>query len=133
MNFTLTPGVYAALNQLSTACRRKVLEAAQAYVIAGVEPQKLPKNLTVIFMLVVDSATDGQMSYAPQSMDVEQTESEQQPEVVAVDEAEAEPHKEEPAPHDAIPARHTFKTIAGKKVRVSHLRRGRAGAPVRQF
>ena len=70
MNFTLTPGMYAALNQLSKAARRKVLDAAFAYVIEGIRPTDLSKNLIVMFMMVVDSATDGKLSYAPDAEQV---------------------------------------------------------------
>ena len=70
MNFTLTPGMYAALNQLSKAARRKVLDAAFAYVIEGIRPTNLSKNLIVMFMMVVDSATDGKLSYTPDAEQV---------------------------------------------------------------
>lgn len=66
MNFTLTPGVYAALNLLSKSTRSKVLEAAFAFVICGVRPTNLSKNLLVMFMMVVDSATGGQLTYVPE-------------------------------------------------------------------
>ncbi|MDE5687804.1 MAG: hypothetical protein K2I18_04165 [Paramuribaculum sp.] len=65
MNFTLTPGVYAALNILSKATRSKVLEAAFAFVICGVRPTNLSKNLLVMFMMVVDSASEGKITYPP--------------------------------------------------------------------
>ena len=65
MNFTLTPGVYAALNLLSKATRSKVLEAAFAFVICGIRPTNLPKNLLVMFMMVVDSASEGKLTYTP--------------------------------------------------------------------
>ena len=66
MNFTLTPGVYAALNLLSKATRSKVLEAAFAFVICGVRPTNLSKNLLVMFMMVVDSASEGKLTYIPE-------------------------------------------------------------------
>lgn len=65
MNFTLTPGVYAALNLLSKATRNKVLEAAFAFVICGTRPTSLSKNLLVMFMMVVDSASEGKLTYTP--------------------------------------------------------------------
>ena len=65
MNFTLTPGVYAALSLLSKATRSKVLEAAFAFVICGVRPTGLSKNLLVMFMMVVDSASEGKLTYIP--------------------------------------------------------------------
>ncbi|MDE5687195.1 MAG: hypothetical protein K2I18_01045 [Paramuribaculum sp.] len=65
MNFTLTPGVYAALNLLSKATRNKVLEAAFAFVICGIRPTNLSKNLLVMFMMVVDSASEGTLTYTP--------------------------------------------------------------------
>ncbi|MDE5689031.1 MAG: hypothetical protein K2I18_10485 [Paramuribaculum sp.] len=83
MNFTLTPGVYAALNLLSKATRNKVLEAAFAFVICGIRPTNLSKNLLVMFMMVVDSATEGKLTYVP--------------------DASAEEKTEEPAPQEAEP------------------------------
>lgn len=80
MNFTLTPGMYAALNLLSKATRNKVLEAAFAFVICGIRPTNLSKNLLVMFMMVVDSASEGKITYIPD-----------QP---------AEEKSEEPAPKD---------------------------------
>lgn len=65
MNFTLTPGIYAALNLLSKSARSKVLEAAFAFVICGIRPEKLSKNLLVMFMMVVDSASEGKLTYIP--------------------------------------------------------------------
>lgn len=65
MNFTLTPGVYAALNLLSKATRNKVLDAAFAFVLCGARPTNLSKNLLVMFMMVVDSATEGKLTYLP--------------------------------------------------------------------
>ena len=65
MNFTLTPGIYAALNLLSKSARSKVLEAAFAFVICGIRPTKLYKNLLVMFMMVVDSASEGKLTYIP--------------------------------------------------------------------
>ncbi len=76
MNFTLTPGMYVALNQLSKASRRKVLDAAFAFVIEGIRPTNLSKNLLVMFMMVVDSATDGKVTYTP---DAEQVKEVQEP------------------------------------------------------
>lgn len=69
MNFTLTPGVYAALNLLSKATRCKVLEAAFAFVICGIRPVNLSKNLLVMFMMVVDSASEGKLTYIPDEAD----------------------------------------------------------------
>lgn len=65
MNFILTPGVYAALNLLSKAARNKVLDAAFAFVINGIRPTNLSKNLMVMFMMAVDSATEGKLTYIP--------------------------------------------------------------------
>lgn len=72
MNFTLTPGMYAALNQLSKAARRKVLDAAFAFVIEGIRPTNLSKNLLVMFMMLVDSATDGKVTYTPDAEQVKE-------------------------------------------------------------
>lgn len=69
MNFTLTPGIYAALNLLSKATRSKVLEAAFAFVICGIRPTNLSKNLLVMFMMVVDSASEGKLTYTPDQPD----------------------------------------------------------------
>ena len=66
MNFTLTPGVYAALNLLSKATRSRVLEAAFAFVICGIRPTNLSKNLLIMFMMVVDSASEGKLTYVPE-------------------------------------------------------------------
>lgn len=65
MNFTLTPGIYAAINLLSKSTRSKVLEAAFAFVICGIRPERLSKNLLVMFMMVVDSASEGKLTYIP--------------------------------------------------------------------
>ncbi|MDE5688747.1 MAG: hypothetical protein K2I18_09035 [Paramuribaculum sp.] len=73
MNFTLTPGIYAALDLLSKSARIKVLEAAFAFVICGIRPEKLPKNLLVMFMMVVDSASEGKLTYIPDKTPDEQT------------------------------------------------------------
>ena len=73
MNFTLTPGIYAALNLLSKSARSKVLEAAFAFVICGIRPEKLSKKLLVMFMMVVDSASEGRLTYIPDQSADEQT------------------------------------------------------------
>lgn len=90
MNFTLTPGVYAALNLLSKTTRSKVLDAAFAFVICGTRPTNLSKNLLVMFMMVVDSASGGQLTYVPD---------EQQDEIPAEEPIEEEqPQLEEEVP-----------------------------------
>ena len=97
MNFTLTPGVYAALNLLSKATRSKVLEAAFAFVICGIRPVGLSKNLLVMFMMVVDSASEGKLTYVPDEEKKEESApaKEQEPET----DPEAE-HQPEDAPKE---------------------------------
>ena len=97
MNFTLTPGVYAALNLLSKATRSKVLEAAFAFVICGIRPVNLSKNLLVMFMMVVDSASEGRLTYvpdAPAEAKVEELESHEAEEQPDVQPNESEPLKD---------------------------------------
>lgn len=91
MNFTLTPGVYAAINLLSKSARSKVLEAAFAFVICGIRPTDLSKNLLVMFMMVVDSASEGKLTYIP----------DQPAEEKGNDSASEEKEQQEPQPHPA--------------------------------
>lgn len=91
MNFTLTPGVYAALNLLSKSARSKVLEAAFAFVICGIRPTDLSKNLLVMFMMVVDSASEGKLTYIP----------DQPAEEKVNDSASEEQEQQEPQPQPA--------------------------------
>ncbi|MDE5688102.1 MAG: hypothetical protein K2I18_05690 [Paramuribaculum sp.] len=97
MNFTLTPGVYAALNLLSKATRSKVLEAAFAFVICGIRPANLSKNLLVMFMMVVDSASEGKLTYTP-DQPAEKTTTEDKP-------AEEPAPKEGKQPEEPAPAK----------------------------
>ncbi|MDE5687685.1 MAG: hypothetical protein K2I18_03555 [Paramuribaculum sp.] len=109
MNFTLTPGVYAALNLLSKATRSKVLEAAFAFVICGIRPTNLSKNLLVMFMMVVDSASEGKLTYIP-DRSADKKPAEEPAPVVDAQPEEQEPEatpqpesKPEPAPKDKLP------------------------------
>lgn len=95
MNFTLTPGVYAALNLLSKATRSKVLEAAFAFVICGVRPTNLSKNLLVMFMMVVDSASEGKLTYIPE---------EEKPEEKPAEESTTANEQPQPEPEPTKPA-----------------------------
>ncbi|MDE5688885.1 MAG: hypothetical protein K2I18_09745 [Paramuribaculum sp.] len=109
MNFTLTPGVYAALNLLSKATRSKVLEAAFAFVICGIRPTNLSKNLLVMFMMVVDSASEGKLTYVPdQPEDNQATDDKSAEEPAPAKEPEQETTPEavsqpEPAPKAKLP------------------------------
>ena len=99
MNFTLTPGVYAALNLLSKATRSRVLEAAFAFVICGIRPTNLSKNLLVMFMMVVDSASEGKLTYVPEQAADEAPAEELAPARETEPEAAAETEpRPEPAP-----------------------------------
>ena len=96
MNFILTPGVYAALNLLSKATRNKVLEAAFAFVINGIRPTNLSKNLLVMFMMVVDSASEGKLQYIPDKEKAEDpAPDEEQPEAVPAKLTEDKPQQAE--------------------------------------
>ena len=118
MNFTLTPGVYAALNLLSKTTRSKVLEAAFAFVICGIRPTNLSKNLLVMFMMVVDSASEGRLTYVPDAPSEEKVEDQAPQE--AEPQPDAQPVEPEPlkAPEEVTTAeeKHYFHLTGGNRV-----------------
>ena len=127
MNFTLTPGVYAALNLLSKSTRSKVLEAAFAFVICGIRPTNLSKNLLVMFMMVVDSASEGKLTYVPDEENAEENPSEEtsakKPAQTKEQEPEAIPTPEAtPQPELARKAKLPHHTPGSTKVKGKHLR-----------
>lgn len=52
-NLIITTGVYDALNSLSKAMRRKILEAVMQYQFEGIEPENLSTTARVIFRLII--------------------------------------------------------------------------------
>lgn len=129
MNFILTPGVYAALNLLSKAARSKVIEAAFAFVICGVRPTGLSKNLLVMFMMVVDSASEGRLTYTPdEEKSAEATvspEDKQQPEpeTTMTPEKKKKEQVESPCPRPANGDKVTAPLAGIRRINVHHRRK----------
>ena len=118
MNFTLTPGVYAALNLLSKATRSKVLEAAFAFVICGIRPVNLSKNLLVMFMMVVDSASEGRLTYVPDAPAEAKVEDQAPQEAEPQPDAQSAEHEPLKTPEEVMPVeeKHYFHLTGGNRV-----------------
>ena len=96
-NLIITPGVYDALNSLSKAMRRKILDAVMRYQFEGIEPENFSTTARVIFRLIIacsrQAAETMQVKNEPQPKVEELTESEpesaadarQEPETKSVD------------------------------------------------
>ena len=116
MNFTLTPGVYAALNLLSKSARSKVLEAAFAFVICGVRPANLSKNLLVMFMMVVDSASEGKLTYVPDAPAEEEKKVEEPVQASVEQPYEPEPLKATQEAGQTEEKNYTFHITGGNRI-----------------
>lgn len=127
MNFILTPGVYAALNLLSKTARSKVLEAAFAFVISGVRPTGLSKNLLVMFMMVVDSASEGRLTYTPDEEKCAEAttspENKQQPEPEPTMTSEKKEQVESPCPRPTNGDKVTTLLAGIRRINVHHQRK----------
>lgn len=79
-NLIITSGVYEALNSLSKAMRRKILEAVMQYQFEGIEPENLSTTARVIFRLIIacsrQAAETMQPKNEPQPIVEELTENE---------------------------------------------------------
>lgn len=127
MNFILTPAVYAALNLLSKTARSKVLEAAFAFVICGVRPTGLSKNLLVMFMMVVDSASEGRLTYTPDEEKCAEAttspENKQQPEPEPTMTSEKKEQVESTCPRPANGDKVTAPLVGIRRINVHHRRK----------
>lgn len=85
-NLIITPGVYDALNSLSKAMRRKILEAVMQYQFEGIEPENLSTTARVIFRLIIACSRQAEETMRPKE--------ESLPEAVELTETEPEPAEE---------------------------------------
>lgn len=91
-NLIITPGVYDALNSLSKAMRRKILEAVMQYQFEGIEPENLSTTARVIFRLII--ACSRQAAETMQPRNEPQTEAGEYTEGEPETAAEAQPESE---------------------------------------
>ena len=85
-NLIITSGVYEALNSLSKAMRRKILEAVMQYQFEGIEPENFSTTARVIFRLIIACSRQAEETMRPKD--------ESLPEAVELTETEPEPAEE---------------------------------------